>query len=52
MLEATTMFAEFPHAKKYVSGFLATTIPPTEVHVLELLVHVLTNLVPWISVVP
>ena len=52
MLEATTMFAEFLHATEYVSRFLATTVLPTDVHIFELLVHILTSLVPWISVVP
>ena len=53
MLKATTIFAKFPHTAKYVGGFLATTVvSPTKVHVLELLLHVMTDLVPWISVVP
>ena len=51
MLKATTMFAEFPHASEYVGGFLATTAIPTEVLVLELLAHVLTDLVPWMSLI-
>ena len=52
VFKATTMLVEFPHAMEYVGRFLATTVLSTEVHVLELLVHVLMDLVPWISVVP
>ena len=36
----------------YVDRFLATTIFTAEVHELDLLVHILTNLVPGVSVIP
>ena len=46
VLEATTMFAEFSHAMEYIGRFFATTVLLMEVHVLELLVHILPDLVP------
>ena len=53
VLKTTAMSAKLPYATKYVGEILATTIIcTTEVHVLELLERVLTDLVPWISVVP
>ena len=52
LLAATAQLAEFPHVTEYVGGFLATPILTTKVHVLDLLVHILTNLVLGVSVVP
>ena len=53
VFKATAICAKLPYATKYAGGILATTVVCTaEVRVLELLECVLTDLVPWISVVP
>ena len=49
VMAATTQLAELPHAAEYFGRLLATIILPTEVHVLELLIHILTDLVPWLD---
>ena len=52
VLAATAQQSKFPHATEFVGRLLATTIFATEVHELDLLVHMLTTLVPRMSVVP
>ena len=51
VLAATAQQSKSPHATEYVGRLIATAILTTEVHELDLLVDILTNLVPGVSVV-